>query len=189
MNKYLILLGALMLSGAITPYVFEQTNMARDAQPTINSSNSQTHGKQQRQSVFKKANIKKVVKQRSTGKTTTISADRSGHFVVTARLNGKKNKVLVDTGATYVAINESTAKKLGIRLKPKDFKYKVNTANGVTYAAGAIIDEIKIGRIKIKNVQATVSKDKALKTTLLGMSFLNKLDKFIIEGQTLTLKQ
>lgn len=189
MNKYLMILGALMLSGVITPYVFEHTNISLSPQQETNASSAKIPSQQQRQSYLKNTSVRKVAKQRSSGKTTKITADRSGHFVIMARLNGKKNKVLVDTGATYVAINESTAKKMGIRLKDKDFKYKVNTANGVTYAAGIMIDEIKIGKIKIKNVQATVSRDKALTTTLLGMSFLNRLEKFVIEGQTLTLKQ
>lgn len=194
MNKYLIILGALMLSGMLTPYVFNQTNISPPStsdqeQQIANSPQQNKPTQKQRQYSIKKANIKKKTKQRSSGKTTKITADKSGHFVVTARLNGKKTKVLVDTGATYVAINESTAKKMGIRLKAKDFKYKVNTANGVTYAAAAMIDEIRIGKIRIKNVQATVSRDKALTTTLLGMSFLNRLDKFVIEGHILTLKQ
>lgn len=198
MNKYLIILGVLMLSGVLTPYVYDQTNIthprASSQEPFVeNFSKSKTFlvkpGEKQRQYSIKKTKITKTVNQRSSGKTTKITADKRGHFIVMARLNGKKIKVLVDTGATYVAINESTAKKMGIRLKTKDFKYKVNTANGVTYAAAAMIDEIRIGKIRIKNVQATVSKDKALTDTLLGMSFLNRLDKFVIEGQTLTLKQ
>lgn len=192
MNKYLIILGAFMLSAIFTPYVFDQTNISNDDKVRAikhETKKVERQQPQQRQSFIKKASIKKKSSQRSSGKTTKITADRSGHFMVTARMNGRRSKVLVDTGATYVAINQSTAKKMGIRLKAKDFKYKVNTANGIAYAAAAVIDEIKIGKIRIKNVQATVSKDEALTTTLLGMSFLNRLDKFVIEGKTLTLKQ
>lgn len=185
MNKYLIILGVLMVTAAIAPFGLEKISKPNLQENTKLAPQEQNQVRPR----AKKVSYNKPTKQLSRGRTTKITADRRGHFLVTAKLNGKKSKVLVDTGATYVAINESTAKKLGIQLKAKDFKYKVNTANGVTYAAAAMIDEIKIGKIRVKNVQASVSRDKALKTTLLGMSFLNKLDKFVIEGQTLTMKQ
>ena len=124
-----------------------------------------------------------------SGRATSIDANANGQFMVEAKLNGYRSNVLVDTGATYVAINESTAKKLGIRLKDEDFKYSVNTANGTVYVATAKIDEIQIGRVRVFDVQASVSRDEQLSSTLLGMSFLNKLDKFVFDDDTLLLKQ
>jgi aspartyl protease family protein len=115
--------------------------------------------------------------------------NRSGHFVAEARLNGRKAEVLVDTGATLVAINESTARNLGIRLKPSDFVYKVRTANGITEAARAEIEEIEIGRVRVRNVQASVSRDESLSVILLGMAFLQKLKKFEISNGELVLTQ
>ena len=52
-----------------------------------------------------------------------------------------------------------------------------------------MIDEIQIGRVIVKNVEASVSKDGALNVVLLGMSFLNKLKKFEIESDKLILRQ
>lgn len=123
------------------------------------------------------------------GRKTTISPDRRGHYLAKAKLNGRSMKVLVDTGATLVAINESTARRIGIRLKSADFKHKVRTANGVTEVATAMIDEIAIGRVTVRDVRATVSRDEALSTVLLGMSFLNRLKKFEIASGTLVLTQ
>ncbi len=71
----------------------------------------------------------------SQGRSTRIAADERGHFIAKARLNGRPVDVLVDTGATLVAINESTARRIGLKLSAADFKYKVNTANGQTMAA------------------------------------------------------
>ena len=113
----------------------------------------------------------------------------AGHYVTDVRMNNRKVKVLVDTGATMVAMSESTARKIGIRLKPADFKYNVNTANGVAKMASVTIKEISIGNIRVKNVRAGVSKDGGLSTTLLGMSFLNKLRRFEVRGDTLLLEQ
>ncbi|GIL01205.1 MAG: hypothetical protein BroJett030_11040 [Alphaproteobacteria bacterium] len=123
------------------------------------------------------------------GRVARITADGRGHFLASARLNGRAVEVLVDTGATLVAINESTARRIGIRLSPGDFRYRVNTANGVAEAAAAVIDEIEIGRVIVRDVPATVARDSALSSTLLGMSFLNRLRKFEVDAGTLVLMQ
>ena len=124
-----------------------------------------------------------------SGRNTRIKADRRGHFVVEARLNGRRIEVLVDTGATSVAINKSMARRLGINLSSSDFKYQVNTANGAVKAAGAIIDRVEIGRVSVENVQAVVLPDQSLDVILLGMSFLNKLRSFEVKNSELVLRQ
>ena len=133
------------------------------------------------------ASLKKV--NPLAGRSARIKMDNRGHFYTTARMNGRNVKVLVDTGATSVALNQATARKIGIRTVPSDFKYKVNTANGVTKAAVAEIDRIEIGRIVVENVRTMIVKDSSLDGTLLGMSFLGQLRKFEISNQTLVLQQ
>ena len=123
------------------------------------------------------------------GRKARIEMDSRGHFVTTAKMNGRSVEVLVDTGATSVAINRKTARRLGINLKQSDFKYKVNTANGVTRAASVQIDRIQIGRINVRNVNAAVLDDNALKGTLLGMSFLGQLKSFEVKNRQLVLSQ
>lgn len=123
------------------------------------------------------------------GRFAKIEADRRGHFIASAKLNGRRVDVLVDTGATLVALNESTARRIGIRLTPDDYKYLVRTANGEAMAAAATIDEIRIGRVTVRDIPATVAKDSALSSTLLGMSFLNRLRKFEIDSGILILTQ
>ena len=118
-----------------------------------------------------------------------LPADARGHFTGDFKLNGRRVEALVDTGATLVAINLSTAKRIGIDLTPADFKYEVDTANGKARAASAMIDNLQIGRIYIENVQALVLDDKALDGTLIGMSFLKRLDKFEVADGALVLTQ
>ncbi len=130
-----------------------------------------------------------TVKVTYAGRKTKIKADSRGHFNVTARMNGRKVDVLVDTGATTVAINRSTARRLGIRLSPSDFKYEVSTANGKVKAASATIDRIQIGRVSANNVRAAILPDRSLDGTLLGMSFLNEMKSFKISNGELVLTQ
>jgi len=123
------------------------------------------------------------------GRKARLKMDDRGHFVTDARMNGRNVEVLVDTGATTVAINNKTARKLGIILNASDFKHAVNTANGQTLAAAATIDSIRIGNVTVNNVQAAVLDDDALQVTLLGMSFLKELRSFEVKNRELLLVQ
>ncbi|MGL4406034.1 MAG: retropepsin-like aspartic protease family protein [Notoacmeibacter sp.] len=123
------------------------------------------------------------------GNKVAIPMDERGHFQTDFKLNGRKVMALVDTGATYVAINRSTASRIGLKITTQDMKFKVTTANGQTPAASVVINEVAIGKIRVNNVPALVLDDKALDGILMGMSFLKELDKFSIENRTLILQQ
>ena len=123
------------------------------------------------------------------GRSVRAKMQNNGHFYFNTKMNGAPVKVMVDTGATGVAINRSTARRLGIKLTNADFKYKSQTANGIAYYASATIKEIKIGRVVVNNVRAAVLKDSSLNSTLLGMTFLRKLKKFEVSNSTLILTQ
>lgn len=118
-------------------------------------------------------------------RTAAIPMDRTGHFVADFRLNGRPVKGVVDTGATFVAINETTARSIGVRISASDFMHEVRTANGSTKAASVVLDNVEIGQIRVPSVQAFVLKDAALGATLVGMSFMTKLASYRVEGKTL----
>jgi aspartyl protease family protein len=124
-----------------------------------------------------------------SGQKVVIPMDERGHFQSDFKMNGRKVHAMIDTGATYVAINRSTANKIGVRVSPQDMTYSVTTANGATAAAAIIINEVAIGRIRINNVPALVLDDSALDGILMGMSFLKELDRFTIENRTLIMQQ
>lgn len=119
----------------------------------------------------------------------SIPADKTGHFRTELRFNGRKVEGLIDTGATLVAMNETTARKIGISVSRSEFKYDVNTANGKARAAVVRIDSIEIGRIRVDNVDAVVMEDKSLHNTLIGMSLLKQLARFEVKDEVLLLEQ
>ncbi|TGR73201.1 TIGR02281 family clan AA aspartic protease, partial [Mesorhizobium sp. M1C.F.Ca.ET.189.01.1.1] len=92
-------------------------------------------------------------------------------------------------GATLVAINTSTARRIGISLNPSDFNRQVSTANGAIKAAVVSLDHLQIGKISVDNVQAMVLDDRALQTNLIGMSFLQRLQKYQVQDGALLLVQ
>lgn len=123
------------------------------------------------------------------GRKVLIPSDNRGHFAADFKINGRPITALVDTGATLVALNETTARRVGVKLQPTDFRMHVNTANGEVKAAAVNIETLQIGRITLDDVQAVVLEDKALGDTLIGMSFLKRLGKFSVEDGALLLVQ
>ncbi|MCQ8870571.1 TIGR02281 family clan AA aspartic protease [Mesorhizobium sp. LMG17149] len=123
------------------------------------------------------------------GRKVVVAADERGHFSSAFKLNGRQVDGMIDTGATLVAINMSTARRIGLSLNASDFSHEVNTANGTIKAAVAMIDRLQIGNITVNDVQTIVLDDRALRTNLIGMSFLNRLDKYQVENGTLLLVQ
>ncbi|HEV7254387.1 MAG TPA: TIGR02281 family clan AA aspartic protease [Mesorhizobium sp.] len=124
-----------------------------------------------------------------SGRSARIPADASGHFRAEFKINGRRVDGMIDTGATVVALNESTVRRLGVKLAPADFRHEVQTANGSTRAAAATLKSVSLGRIHLEDVEAVVLEDRALSGTLVGMSFLRRLDGFRVEDGALLLKQ
>lgn len=119
---------------------------------------------------------------------TEISANASGHFVTTAVINGHDVGVLVDTGATVVALSYEDAADAGLRPDNLTFDVPVATANGVAQAARVKIGRIAIDGLEVDDVDGLVLPEGALQGTLLGMSFLGRLSSFKVEDGVLHLK-
>lgn len=135
------------------------------------------------------APVKQQNRASSSGRRSVVlDADARGHFQGTFRINGRTVKGLIDTGASVIAINRSTARKLGLSVKAADFTHRVNTANGVVKAAHAILKRVEIQSIRVENVDALILDDKSLSGTLIGMSFLNKLSTYQVRNGEMVLK-
>lgn len=117
-----------------------------------------------------------------------LNADANGHFITDAMINGSPVKVLVDTGASMVALSYEDADK--VRLWPRSLRFDipVMTANGQINAARVTIPRVKVGNIEVRDVDGVVMPKGALEGTLLGMSFLNRLSSFKIENGVLFLR-
>ncbi len=128
-------------------------------------------------------------RQNTGGRRVSIERNDGGHFVSDFKFNGRKIEAMVDTGATVVAVNLSTARRIGVPVTQADMKQTVRTANGETRAAIVTIERLDIGRISVNNVQAIVLDDSALGGALIGMSFLNRLNKYEVDGTAMVLTQ
>src|SRR6185312_4619747 len=69
--------------------------------------------------------------QSDYSRTVTLRNDGRGHFQVEARVEGRSIDFLVDTGASMIALRETSAAKLGIHPRNSDYTVKTQAANGV----------------------------------------------------------
>lgn len=121
--------------------------------------------------------------------SVSIPAGDYGHFQTEAEIDGRSVSVMVDTGASLVALTYEDADRLGIYVSPGDFTYTAKTANGIARVAPVTISRITIGDITVRNVPAVVSERGKSDRTLLGMSFLGRLSRVEMRGGTLVLQE
>lgn len=108
-------------------------------------------------------------------KRVSIARNRNNAYYVNGSINGRSARMLVDTGATSVAMNSDDAKRMGIDYVRNGKKGSVSTASGVTQAWFVRLDNVSIAGIKVNNVQAGVLEGSFPQQILLGMSFLRRV--------------
>lgn len=123
------------------------------------------------------------------GNEVRVRADRQGHFVIDAVINGRPVTLMADTGATLVVLSFDDAERLGLSPRSLDFTGLARTANGVSRIAPVTLDRVRVDGITLYSIQAAVAERGALSDNLLGMSFLSKLSRFEMKGDELVLAQ
>jgi len=118
-----------------------------------------------------------------------VVADARGHFITMAEIEHTPIMVLVDTGASVVALSYEDAEQAGLAPRTLTYDVPINTANGRVEAARVVLDRVEIGNVLVRDVEGVVLPRGAYEGTLLGMSFLNKLSRFKVENGTLFLDE
>lgn len=116
-----------------------------------------------------------------------VQAGPGGHFFVDAEIDGNDVGFIVDTGATMVALSRADAETLGLSAHQLDYTGRANTANGIARFAPVTLSQISIGDIVVNNVQAVVM-EVPMQKSLLGMSFLKRLESFEVKNDQLIMR-
>jgi aspartyl protease family protein len=116
--------------------------------------------------------------------TIVYMANERGHVVLDAAVNGAPVRMLVDTGASLVTLTRADARAAGISPASLVFSGRVQTANGTVRMAPVTLREIRIGQLSIYDVPAAVLEN--LNVSLLGMSFLGRLQGYEMRDNKLT---
>ena len=127
-------------------------------------------------------------KKARDGKKLILAPDSNGMYNVNGTINGSNVSFVVDTGATLVSMNSNIAKRLGIDYKLEGEEGAVYTASGKDKIYLVNLKKIRVGDIELDNVKGAVHEGDFPVTTLLGMSFLSRLD-MKREGRVLELQK
>lgn len=123
----------------------------------------------------------------ATGQPGQIVRSADGHYWTQASINGRAVRVLVDTGASVVALTRDDALRLGFMLQSEDFDRTVQTANGEGRAAAIQLSHVAVAGARVDQVEALVV-EQGLSHSLLGMSYLGRLSRFEATPDSLTLR-
>lgn len=117
-----------------------------------------------------------------------IDKENDGHFWTRADVSGTQVKFMVDTGASIVALTYFDAQRLGLKPEELNFDSEIRTAGGITYGAHVTLPSIRIGRVKVENVNAVILRTE-LEQSLLGMTFLGELHSYEVRQGQMIIRQ
>ena len=116
-----------------------------------------------------------------------VSRGQAGEFALQAKINGVSAPMVIDTGATSVVLTYETAKAAGLPLELLEYDVDVETAGGHTRAARLTLDRLAVGKLVERSVPALVVPRGQMKTNLLGMSFLDRMESWEVRPDRLML--
>jgi aspartyl protease family protein len=132
--------------------------------------------------------VSDLLRQRAQpARAVQIARGLTGEFGLRAQINGVNAPMVIDTGATSVVLTYETAKAAGLPLELLDYDVEVETAGGHTRAARLTLDRLAIGKLVERSVPALVVPRGQMKTNLLGMSFLDRLESWEVRADRLML--
>ena len=133
--------------------------------------------------------VAELMRRRATSPTRAVQIPRgqTGEFSLRAKVNGVSAPMLIDTGATSVVLTYETAKAAGLPLELLEYDVDVETAGGHTKAARLTLNRLAIGKLVERSVPALVVPRGQMKTNLLGMSFLDRLESWEVRADRLML--
>lgn len=131
-------------------------------------------------------------REANPNRTIVVSADgdmvlqraRNGHYYADGEINGRRVRMLLDTGATQIALSQKLALELGLALGPA---ITLQTAAGPATGYPTRLDRVRLGPIEMRNLGAVVSEKMGDDAVLLGMNFLKHM-ALVQQGDQLTIK-
>ena len=134
-------------------------------------------------------NISHMLRNRTLSTTHAVQIPRSqaGEYALRAKINGVTAPMVIDTGATSVVLTWETAKAIGLPIEMLEYNVDLETAGGHTKAARLTLQRLAVGKLVEKSVPALVVPRGQMKTNLLGMSFLDRLESWGVRAEKLML--
>jgi clan AA aspartic protease (TIGR02281 family) len=130
-----------------------------------------------------------MIRQKSLSPPPAVQIARAqgGEFSLKAKINGVSAPMVIDTGATSVVLTWETAKAIGVPVEMLEYNVDLETAGGHAKAARLTLERLSVGKLTEKSVPALVVPRGHMKTNLLGMSFLDRLESWGVRSDRLML--
>jgi aspartyl protease family protein len=125
-------------------------------------------------------------RQEVVGEEVRIRMAPDGHFWANVTMNGVRQRMLIDSGATVTTLSESTAAAVSVSRNPDVVPVVLRTANGMIRARTGTIEQLRVGNIRAKDLKVLISPAMG-NLDVLGMNFLSELASWRVEGRTLVM--
>ena len=122
------------------------------------------------------------------GPNAAVLRKEDNHFWADTNINGSRVRFMVDTGASMVALTRQDAQRIGIDMDELEYEYEVRTAGGGTRGAFVLLEEIRVGNVEVQDVEALVLESE-LHQSLLGMSFMSKLNSYEVRSNSMIIRE
>lgn len=126
-------------------------------------------------------------KPRVSGNAIVLTEHDDGAYYATGEVNGTRVRFAVDTGASDIVLSPEDAARAGVDLASLNYNRETSTANGVGRRAWTTVRSLTLGPIRYENIEVSVNQA-PMGISLLGMSFLRRLDSFEFKNHKLTLR-
>lgn len=121
-----------------------------------------------------------------SGDGLTLQREADGHFYADVAVEGQSTRMLVDTGASVIALTGEDAEAIGMSWDEAEIAVVAQGANGPVYGVHAILPEVELGGYSVTDVPALIVPE-GLHVSLLGQSFLSKVGRVEIAGDAMVL--
>jgi aspartyl protease family protein len=118
--------------------------------------------------------------------TVVLQRSENGHFYADVQINGVTVHMLVDTGASGIALSQDDARSAGIATSIGMNDVVGQGAGGSVHGDFVTVDRITLGPKTVEQMPALVLNGG--EQSLLGQSFLKQFASVEIHGDTMTLR-
>lgn len=108
-----------------------------------------------------------------------------GHFYADIEVNGQQLRMLVDTGASGIALTREDARRAGVGISIGMPEVVGQGASGDVHGEVVTLDRVSLGSATAEDIPAVVLDSG--QQSLLGQSFLGKFESVEIKGDTMLL--
>lgn len=115
-----------------------------------------------------------------------LQRGHGGHFFAEVSTDSGTVMMLVDTGASMVALTGNDASMMGVEWQASEVRPVARGANGDVYGVPVVLDHINVKGIEARGVEAVVVPE-GLDISLLGQSFLAKVNRVEVSGDQMVL--